>query len=316
MIVSSALVALFLSDFLLLQQRYSAPPTPAQSSQVESGQLTVTAGSSDTVTSIARGSTHVPMLSLTFAASCDADVSVNSIDLRHVGLGSQQDIDAVYAVSGSQRISNASSISTRDGQFQLRLRRFVIPACEERTLEVHADFVEDAAVAGEHRIVLASQMPVDAGTARVTVQQTSAAALHRTVGYSQGSVTVEVLPLLQRIRYGSDRVVARVRLTAQDEDQVLSAIRFTNEGSAHGSDLQQLFLATNGGERVSGFASSLEGDQVFLTLSPPFFLEENEQYMLELHADVHVGSSTTVGFSVEEPADVVSRVVRGRSRLR
>lgn len=276
----------------------------------------MTAGSSDTISSIALGSSRVPMLTLTFAASCAADVSVYSIDLKRKGLGDRQDIESVYAVSGSRRVSNASGISTRDGSFQLRLRRFTVPACEERTLEVQADFSEEAALSGEHSIVLASQTSIDADAMRIIVRQALAAQLRRTVGYTQGNVVVEILPPLRRIRYGSNRVVARVRLTAEDEDHSLSAIRFTNQGSAHDNDLQNFYLATNRGERVSSRTASMNGDNVFLTLSPPFFLAKNEQYLFELHADVHVGSSSTVGFSVEEPADVVSNMVRGRSRLR
>ena len=311
MIAHTALIALFLSDFLLLQQRYTVSPALV-ASQVQSGQLTVTAGSSDTATSITRGSSRVPMISLTFAASCDADIPVHSIDLQRKGLGDKQDIEAVYAVSGSRRISNASGISSRDGSFQLRLRRFTVPACEERTLEVQADFSDEAQTAGEHRIVLASQTPIDADASRISVRQTSAAPTRRTVGYSQGSVTVEMLPVLRRIRYGNNRVVARIRLTAEDEDHVVSVIRFTNQGSAHDSDMQNLYLATNRGERISDRVSSMQGDNVMLTLSPPFFLAQNERYVLELRADVLVGSSSTVGFSVEEPADVVANMVRGR----
>jgi hypothetical protein len=311
-VLSSAFVALFLQQFALP----ASSGLPAQHTLPrQQGELSVTVRDASLFTSVPRGAQRVPMLTLDLRASCAADVRLVSLPLRRLGLGANADISALYVELHGIRVSNAQRVSSRDGRVSLRLRDVHIPACGNETVVVLADFSPDAAIAAEHRVVLEQLTTVDADGAVVRVQQpaNALAPVRRTVGMTQGTVHVETLPPLSRIRFGTNRTVARLRLRSDSDDRIrIASIRFVNRGNAAGSDLQNLFVATNRGERLTENISSMQGKNAFLPFTSAFILEPGQERLLELHADVLIGSSKTVNFTVEESADVVTETVRTR----
>ncbi|MFA6259379.1 MAG: hypothetical protein WCX29_02100 [Candidatus Peribacteraceae bacterium] len=312
MVMSSAIVALFLSDFLLLQQRFSVPPIQELTGQ-EAGVLQATVQYAD-IKTVVRGSTRIPVMELALTAGCTAPVRVHSIGLRRVGLGYNSDIAAMYIERGTQRVSGARGIDNRDGSVVLHVRDVVVPACGTETLTILADFAEDAAVSGQHRFVLHDQDPIQSTADTVHVRTVNEPLPLQTASSSvRGTLTVTPLSLLQRVQYGSAQTVARIRLEATGNDRhIVSAIRFTNQGSAQGNDLQNFSIVTAQDGRISAITPAMDGSSVYMRMSPPLVLEGGANRMLILQADVHVGRSKTLAFTVEESGDVFSRVRRGR----
>jgi hypothetical protein len=263
--------------------------------------------------SVPPGAQRVAMLDLQFSASCSGDIDVRGITVAHGGMGAIRDVSSLYVMRDGQRISRGRAPSSRDGSVTFSFRpALTVPACGQNSVTVMADFSPDAAAAGEHRIVLRTPGAIDAGDAVVTFAAVAAAPVRTTAGVSQGSVSVAFLPLLQRVTYGDHRTVARLRLTAEGTyDQEMDALTLTNDGSARGTDLQNLTLETSRGTVLARLAS-LRGQEAFFVLTSPLLLQHGAVMMLTVRADVRAGRRRTIGFTLEEPSDLFAHRARTR----
>lgn len=268
--------------------------------------------------SVPRGAQHVPMLLLTFRADCSGDRVVEEIALLRKGLGASTDISAVYAEAAGLRVSTAPGIA-RDGAVQLRLKGFTVPTCSAKDLVLFADFSATSNVAGEHRFEIIEGSDIIAPGAVVRVEAAPGASTSgvRTAGDQAGKVSIDYLKLLKSVRYGDNRVVMRLKFTVQGNiDHEVQRITFTNQGSARDTDLQNIVLKDSRGKQISSAAKQMTGNRVVLTLDPPFALPHGGSRTVELHADIRSGARRTIKFIIEEPGDVLSREVRGRTNSR
>ncbi len=257
--------------------------------------------------SVPPGAQRVTMLDLRFSSSCSGDVAVRGITVTHGGMGAVRDISSVYAMSDGRRISRGRALSSADGSVLLTLRPAVIvPACGAKDIAIMANFMADAAVTGEHRLSVLMANDIDAGDATVSLEDGAGAPVRRTVGIEQGSVAAEFLSLLERVTYGNHRTVARLRLTAEGAyDQAVDAVTLTNDGSARGTDLQNLTLETNRGQ-VLARLSSLQDHRAPFMLTAPLTIERGQVFLLTVRADVRAGRRRTIAFTLEEPGDLFS----------
>jgi hypothetical protein len=309
---SAFVLALFLRHFVVPESSVTAPVSPERT--VPSA-VTVSVEEivSPTRQSVAPGSQRVPMLNVSFTAACDGDVTVESIALQRRGLGSNDDIAAVYAMEGTKRVSQSRQITDRQGNVSLRLEKFVIDACASKKISVLVDFTATAAVSGEHRFILDERSDIDAGNAAVTLKKSTVTQTRRTVGRTQGAINIEYVSLTERVRYGERQEVQRIRMEATGEDALLTAVTFTNRGSARDLDLRNFYLQ-GGNRRLTPVASSLEGDRIRLVFDPPLLLQKNEIRLFILRADVRASRSRTIDLIIEEPSDLENSSVRGRNR--
>lgn len=267
-----------------------------------SGSLTVTTTDVGAQRSLPPGAHRVQMLELSLEASCDADISIRSLQLRRRGMGDATDIAGVYLMDGTERITNSRTISSRDGRANLALQNFVLSACERATWTLAVDIADDAAVAGEHRFTLEG---IDAPGAMVQ-QRSSASRLPSTVrGTSRSTVTAIMLPLHRRPLYGDRRTLARIRLDSTGSDDVaLTAMTLTNDGSARDGDLRDLVLVTGGGKVLTKNAPQLDGNRLRLVFSPAFVVGRRDERLLELRGNVRASRKRTVEFTVQEEGDI------------
>lgn len=267
------------------------------------------------VRSFPAGSQRVPLLELELTASCEADVEIESIELLHQGLGSTQDISAVYIIDGVKRLTAARQVQ-RNGTATVHFRDFSLQACATRTLTVAADFSDTAAVTGEHWFAIRSADAVSA-TATVRIEKAKVSAStpkpYTAGGTSVGTISVSYPSLNRRVRYGENQVIGRISLSADTvSDHIIQAITLTNNGSATDDDIQNIYLQTGASEQVTTVASSLDGDAVRLQFTPPLRLQKNQQRLFNIRADVHASRSRTLQIVIEEPSDIESSPVRGR----
>ena len=264
--------------------------------------------------SMPRGAQRVPMLGITLQADCAADVPVEELHLVRRGLGLSSDILGIYAEENGQRVSQ-STVPARDGTLTLRLEHFSVSACKSTSLLLLMDVSSMAEAGGEHRLVPAAD-PVLAPSASIVLQPAvpSAMAPVRTAANSTGTVSVEYLRLLNRVSYGRNRTVLRLRLAASgDRDLQIMRVVLTNEGSARDGDVQNIALYDNRGQRLSPTALRMHGDRVDLSFQPPLMLPSHASKVFELHADTLASRRRTIHFVVEEPADITAQETR-RSR--
>lgn len=262
--------------------------------------------------SVPLGAQRVPMLTLRMTAACAQDVRVASLTLQHRGLGSPQDIAGVYAFFNGVRRSRSRAPSGRNGTATLTLRGVTVPACGTLSVDILGDVKSTAAPSGEHAfsLVWAGNVVTEPPVPVVLNLAGDAAARTIPVGNAVGTVTADALPLPSTLTYGSARTLARLRLTAKEDDRQLTAITFVNDGSARDADLQNLFLETSGHTRLSPTLPSLQGDRVRVELQPPLVLRRSEVRLVQLLGDVRASRRKTVRLLIQEPSDIEAEPTR------
>lgn len=310
--LSSILVSYFIHQFQQpVQMPFRQDQTVEYIRTVEQrGALTVKT-SSARAGSVPPGSQRIEMLRLQLQVSCADDVQLNTITVQRRGLGANTDIAALYAIHRGSRISIAREISRKDGLVDLNVRRLTLKACETEEIYIYADFASDAAVAGEHSIVLKG---IDAGkaTVRIDEQQGQFIRPKTTSGRPVGQLSVDYRSINERVSYGTRQRISRFTLSADNkDDHLVHAITFTNNGSASDEDLQNIFVEFRN-RKVSTVASSLTGDRVRLTFTPPLEIAKNNTLLFSIRADIMASRSRTIQLLIEEPSDIEAEPDIGR----
>lgn len=288
----------------------SVSPVLALSLPPQDGELMVQVQQAALQGSIPQGAQRVPILNLKLTASCIQDVAVESLSIKHFGLGATSDFSRVYVFQGTKRVSRTATFPLRD-PLNLSLIGVTVPACKTVELQVLADLSAVASAASEHRFQLSSVTTKDAVPVRLT-QSTSSSAATVTVNANPAQVSAELLSVLQPIYYGANQTVARLALTGQGgKDQRVVAITFENRGSASNADLRNFTLLTVDGKTVSKVTSQMDGRMVRLELDPSFILQGRDRKLLLLKADVRASRRRTIEWRLNE-ADIEAVELRTR----
>lgn len=311
--ITSALVAYFLSDFLTSSSKIDVPQIMTTYEQQGEGKLLVSVHSTGVFGSVARGATRVELATLNLSASCDADIRIESIGVKHVGLGGVSDIDSVYLAAGYRRISRARSF---DGQSQiadLRTPHFIIPKCGAVRVSVLVNISRDANVASEHGVTIEDANLFQTTAKSVTVTQGSETQTVTATPDKVGNVTVNFLPINTRFRYGRIETVARLQFTADTtNDFLLKKITLTNRGGARDMNLINLKLETRSGEIVTALVQHMRGEQATFTFDPTYVLERGNTVVFLVTATINASQSKKIDFALEEPADLETKLYRPR----
>lgn len=260
--------------------------------------------------SIPQGAQRIPVLTVTLSASCGRDVTLTSLSLRHTGLGDPTDILRIYALNGIARASRVAAVSSTYPS-AIRFSSFVIPACGTQTLTIAVDLARQASAGGEHRFTLVGAT----ATAPVSIVASSATPGRLTVTphTTAPAVSAEFKPLTGEFNYGAQQLVAQLLLTsASNGDQQITAITFTNDGSAQGSDLQNLQLQTAGGLPLSAPLQAMSNRTARIVLSPPLTLASHETKFVQLRADIRASRSHTIRWMIDQPSDIEVSETSGR----
>ena len=313
--LSTLLVSYYLQQFRYPAGEAYRPSRTAEHIRTveQRGRLTVESSSVEAGT-VPPGAQRVEMLQLRLSADCTGNVPIDTITVQRRGLGFGSDIKAVYAMHRGQRISTARAIEQGDGLVDLTVRDFTVTRCTAEDVAIYADFAVDASAAGEHTFELKG---IDAGKSTVRIEERSGNFLRpiRTVsGRVIGTLSVEYLDLTERVRFGERQTVARFTLTADNyDDQLVSAITFTNQGSASNADLENLYVDFR--NRIKSLvAPSMRGDAVRIVFDPPLMIRKNQTLKFGLRADVRASRSRTIQFIVEEEGDIEAVPAIGRPR--
>lgn len=270
------------------------------------------------VGTVPQGAQGVRFLQIGIDATCARATVLRSLTVRHTGLGAAQDLRGVYALrlyddGRAERLTPAVSFSGRNNEATLRFRSVRIEPCHEYWITVAADLSPDAAPDGQHGIRGVS-LETDAGT-RAIPAPAHPGTVRIGAGASAGSVTVSYAQLPSPLRYGAGRTVARIRIKENGgKDVELTRLTLTNDGSAKGADLQNLYAETAGGKRLSATVRALAdaaGDATAaLVFDPPLRIGRGNETLLVIKGDVRASRSRTVRLIVEEPGDAVVRRAR------
>jgi hypothetical protein len=277
-------------------------PLPIAVAQVPVPLLDVTVSSG--TQSIYPGASRVSVLTLHLKNGCETPAELEAITIRHKGLGSRQDIERLYALTGTRRITSGAPMQ-QAGMAVLRFRGFRIEPCDEKTITVAADFSEESAIAAQHWFYLLNTDVLLRTPGTVTMRVSGAGPTSTAAGDTASFITVTELDLPVPLRYGTQRTLARIRLEASGRrNQVIHAITFTNGGSARGGDLQNFSLQTSNGTILSDTVPSMDDQSVTLRLRAPYVLEPRDTVQWYLKGDVRASRKRTVRLTIEEPGDI------------
>lgn len=252
-----------------------------------------------------KGAQRAVFLEATFQAECDSDVTVSSVQIRHRGLGEATDLERVYATEGETRLTKTRSLDSSDRTATLDfIPALKVKACSTKRVQIRGDFSVEAAVAGEHGLLIENV----AADAPVTLTSTTVSKI-TTKPVSTGAVSVTLLPLSKSLLFGKNRTVARFRLEADKyADQDIVGITFTNAGKATNDDLQNLHIVDRKGNLISTTLSAMLDDKAHIAFDPALRLDHNDEVLLELRADIVASKRRTVRFTLEEPSDLEATV--------
>lgn len=305
-VLASTLVALSIFDLFPVTPASLIVPTSSYA-QTGVGELTVQITNADGIGSVARGASRVPLASLEFIASCDADIAIESIDLRHTGLGATTDIHSVYLTDGLRRVTRAQRFDTKRSILTLRFSHpFTLKRCDVRRLSVMVDVSSTATVASEHSVALVPGT-IRSSAKTVTIDERQNAPTVVTTPFQAGSISLRFLDLNRPLRYGRRERVARLQISADaKQSHLLRKITLTNNGSARDMNLVQFTLEKSDGVNLIAPAMRMHGRTVALEFSPSFPLARGQTVVLNLVAEVRGRHSDTVQFMLEEPSDLVA----------
>lgn len=299
------IVAALSSDFLEAAILPAAPEPVASFSDTGAGELLVTFAPAGMFGSAPRGATRVELGVLNLSASCDSDIRLDSVRLRHTGLGAFSDISGVYLADGFRRISRASQFDHRSGEVDLRVPSLVIPKCSAVRLSALVNIAADATVASEHGLTIDGPSSVQSSARNTTFSYGGESKKITATPDRTGTVTLNFLPVNGRLRYGRMETLARLQFSADAlHDYLLKRIVLTNRESARDMDFINLRLETRSGTGLTTTAARMKGRTLTLEFSPTYILERSRTTVFLLKGEVRGSQSRKVDFVLEETSDL------------
>ena len=250
---------------------------------------------------IARGATHVPVLTAALTASCDGNVSLESITVAQHGQGVPSDIAGLSLWSGNGRVSRTHALDEKARKVLLRFSQpLLIKACATIPLQVFADFTPSARTGDRHSFALE-------GMGNIFMTPPLAGETFEMGSEPAGGVTLTYEDLPEE-SVGIDRretVIGTFRISADDtEDQTLSALTLKNAGTARDGDITALFIRRSDGPRLTEVAPEFTDDHATLLFDPPYTVRAGAAVMLEVIANVVDGRGRSVRVQMEEGSDL------------
>lgn len=304
---------LFIGTCVSLSAPFAASAMMVTASQA----LIVNVHGPATPQSVAPGMQRIPMLTLDLANETKGEVKIETIRVLHRGLGEHRDILGVYLMSESgQRVSDRFAFASNDAFAEIRIwPPLILDVGESMVVLVVGDMAPDAAIAGEHRLWLSSDADVDAGddTPVTVLQGSTLSRVLRTSGVERSVIDVDYPGLNERVRYGKNRLVGRIRLNVDGKSkQAITSLTLTNDGKAQYADLQNIYIESNRGKRLSKILPQLagrSGKTATFTFDKGLLIDGGSSVILNVRADALVSRRKTIQFLVEEPGDVIATPV-------
>ena len=260
---------------------------------------------------VPRGASRVPVLTVNASASCDANVTLNSMTLTHQGAGSIQDVKGVYAVIDAHRISRSVTADALSMKLTLPLKNFTIPACDSRRVHVMMDLTDSSTAGGEHHWSILSPQDISTSAAGVTLQAGDATSRTTISPVTRGIVTVRFLPIQSAAEFGRSSVYSRFQLTTDARSgHLFRSIVLTNMESARDRDIQDWSLSLPSGQVLTIPSPWMYGREVRLTLADPLFLPPSTTKTFLVKGTLRTSRRKTTRLVLLEDADIRTEPAR------
>jgi hypothetical protein len=231
-----------------------------------------------------------------FTASNDGAVELDSLKLKKIGVGDEENVGDVYLYDGSTKLTNARTISSSNNTVTFNGVDYKIDAGETKSITVRA-VVEDLNDGGNHGFAIQEASAVGTNGATVSGSFPVQGNIMSFVDVTGGSVTYEYRNVANSsLKVGDTQeevAELKIRSASGGEDVELNQITLTNEGSVNPSDLKNFKLYESG--NLLAEKASTDSDALTMVLDEPLTIEEGDNETITLKADIMGGVDTNGG---------------------
>lgn len=268
----------------------------------------------------------VPMTKVLMTASCDGDITVDSVTIERGGPAQDAAFSSFDLVDDSDdSIINNFSKSLTSAHKATFGDDFVVEACQTREIVVTANMASGArsAQAGEVPFISVGSVALKGGAALVGTLPISGNGHTVNGTLTGGTATItngSNNPSATTKEIGTQNyVVSSIKLTnnstATAQDFTVSSLTWTNNGSSAPDDVENAeLLNTNTGE-VLGTIASPDSDKLHFT-GLDLLIKKGNNVNLDLRLDIKSGSARTISYDVDQQSHMrVFDMLRGYNVL-
>ncbi len=259
---------------------------------------------------VPRNAASQPMAKFNLSAT-GGNVTVSSVTLTRVGIGSTTDMTNVYLFDqNGNRLTPGLTVNSINNQVQFNNLNLMIPSGQTVALSVRADFsVASGSTGGQHSFQLVNASAVSMVTSTSTSAATVTGAFPITGNvFTVGSILagrldVQVGSTVSNPNVGSQNVeIANFKLVANTDDIAINSVTLIQTGSVLATDLTNLALFTGSTQVAS--APGVVNNHIVLTFNPPYLLTAGTSRNFSLHGNVAGRTTRTIQTYVEYGTDV------------
>jgi hypothetical protein len=246
-----------------------------------------------------------------FTASNDGAVEVESLKLKRIGVGDKAELGKVYLYSGTEKLTNARTISASNGTVSFNGVDLSVPAGETQSITVRATVTVtgiSGSASGNHGFAIQEASAVGTDGASVSGSFPIQGNVMSASSVDGGDITYEYTNVADAtLKVGDTKEeVSEIEIRANSgEDVILHQVTLTNEGSADPNDLKNFKLYN--GSTLLAEKESNDSDALTMTLDEPLTIEENSNETITLEADIMGGVDTgAIQYEVDDNTDIIA----------
>jgi hypothetical protein len=246
-----------------------------------------------------------------FTASNDGAVEVESLKLKRIGVGDKAELGKVYLYSGTEKLTNARTISASNGTVSFNGVDLSVPAGETQSITVRATVTgtgTSGSASGNHGFAIQEASAVGTDGASVSGSFPIQGNVMSASSVDGGDITYEYTNVADAtLKVGDTKEeVSEIEIRANSgEDVILHQVTLTNEGSADPNDLKNFKLYN--GSTLLAEKESNDSDALTMTLDEPLTIEENSNETITLEADIMGGVDTgAIQYEVDDNTDIIA----------
>ncbi|HCM45853.1 MAG TPA: hypothetical protein DIS54_03460 [Candidatus Veblenbacteria bacterium] len=266
--------------------------------------LTVSGGAMTASTSLPRGANSVKVGDFNFTAGPEGAVTLNQVTIKRSGVGAVADISNAYIYDGANRLTSGRTFNSSTNEATVTLN-LSIPAGSTKVLSLYVSIASGALAGNEHVFGIESSAKVTSNAASVNGVFPINSNKHSIAGSAAGTLTIQRNGSVSNPRIGDKGVkLSEFQVSATGtEDIWVKQVTLTQGGNMTNSAMSN-FMLKQSGTLVASASSIASNDRLDLVFNPTFKIEKGNNRVFELYGDVGGRPNDTIGFYVEDIADV------------
>lgn len=252
------------------------------------------------------GAMGVTVLGLEVTAM-GGDMTLSSLEVERTGVGSADDIEAVYVYHGSERLTNGRTLNSTTNSIEFTGLDIEVAEGDTEMVYIRVDFTEAADAASEHSFEINSGSLTATG-GDIEADYPLAGPTYTVSGTAAAEVEISPSGTLSNVTMGAEGAeISQFEISASNEDVSVQEITLSVEGTVSPAALSDLKLMHDG-EVVAETEEVNSEDRVTFVLGEEVNIEENDDEEFEVVATIgsEADPDDTVTLYMDETADLLA----------